>query len=88
MARPSKKSEKSSSSSTRKATRAKKDPTKPKRALSAYVLFAQETRNQVKEENPEAGFGASLPPPVVWPRFAPRALPYRTEWCHVSCARR
>lgn len=34
-----------------------KDPTKPKRAMSAYFLFSQANRALIKEQNPEAGFG-------------------------------
>jgi hypothetical protein len=35
----------------------KKDPNAPKRALSAFMLFSQEKRNQIKTDNPEATFG-------------------------------
>ncbi|KAI8371618.1 Non-histone chromosomal protein 6 [Radiomyces spectabilis] len=35
----------------------KKDASAPKRGLSAYMFFSQEMRQQVKDENPEAGFG-------------------------------
>ncbi|KAI9593958.1 nonhistone chromosomal protein 6A [Syncephalis fuscata] len=35
----------------------KKDPEKPKRALSAYMFFAIDQRDSVKERNPQAGFG-------------------------------
>jgi len=41
---------------TRKNSR-KKDPTAPKRGLSAYMFFSQEHRKSVQTENPEAGFG-------------------------------
>jgi hypothetical protein len=34
-----------------------KDPNAPKRALSAYMHFAQENRAKVKEDNPNATFG-------------------------------
>ncbi|KAJ2159108.1 Non-histone chromosomal protein 6 [Coemansia sp. RSA 552] len=37
--------------------RAKKDPSAPKRALSAYMFFSQDKRNSVKEENPDIAFG-------------------------------
>ncbi|WVQ97530.1 non-histone chromosomal protein 6 [Kwoniella sp. CBS 9459] len=37
--------------------RAKKDPNKPKRALSAYMFFVQDYRERIKAENPEATFG-------------------------------
>ena len=35
----------------------KKDPLKPKRALSAYMFFVQDYRERIKEENPNASFG-------------------------------
>ena len=34
-----------------------KDPTKPKRAMSAFFLYSQANRAQVKADNPEASFG-------------------------------
>ncbi|CAO3618489.1 unnamed protein product [Cunninghamella blakesleeana] len=37
--------------------RGKKDPSAPKRGLSAYMFFSQQNRNKVKEENPDATFG-------------------------------
>ncbi|WVR04255.1 non-histone chromosomal protein 6 [Kwoniella sp. DSM 27419] len=37
--------------------KAKKDPLKPKRALSAYMFFVQDYRERIKAENPEASFG-------------------------------
>jgi hypothetical protein len=40
-----------------KAKRAKKDPNAPKRGLSAYMFFANENRERVKEEHPGVGFG-------------------------------
>ncbi|KAI9486595.1 MAG: high mobility group box domain-containing protein [Benjaminiella poitrasii] len=40
-----------------KKRRGKKDPSAPKRGLSAYMFFSQENRAKVKEENPEATFG-------------------------------
>lgn len=43
-----------------KAGKAKKDPNAPKRPLSAYMYFSQENRSTVKEENPDASFGACL----------------------------
>jgi ABC-type Zn2+ transport system substrate-binding protein/surface adhesin len=33
------------------------DPSKPKRAMSAFFLYSQAQRSQVKEDNPEASFG-------------------------------
>ncbi|KAI8974743.1 high mobility group box domain-containing protein [Pilobolus umbonatus] len=41
----------------KKSRRAKKDPSAPKRGLSAYMFFSQDKRSTVKEENPEATFG-------------------------------
>lgn len=41
-----------------KAVKAKKDPNAPKRPLSAYMFFSQDQRPTVKEENPDATFGA------------------------------
>jgi hypothetical protein len=35
----------------------KKDPNAPKKGLSAYMFFAKETREQIKQSNPEAKFG-------------------------------
>ncbi|KAI4126501.1 MAG: hypothetical protein LQ338_003720 [Usnochroma carphineum] len=35
----------------------KKDPNAPKRGLSAYMFFANENRDIVREENPGIGFG-------------------------------
>ncbi|EDO17018.1 hypothetical protein Kpol_1065p34 [Vanderwaltozyma polyspora DSM 70294] len=43
--------------SKKKTTRRKKDPNAPKRALSAYMFFANETRDIVKAENPDVSFG-------------------------------
>ncbi|EGO52857.1 hypothetical protein GE21DRAFT_1005 [Neurospora crassa] len=37
--------------------RAKKDPNAPKRGLSAYMFFANEQRENVREENPGVSFG-------------------------------
>jgi len=34
-----------------------KDPNKPKRAMSAFFLYSQAFRQQVKEDNPDASFG-------------------------------
>jgi HMG (high mobility group) box len=33
------------------------DPNAPKRGLSAYMFFANENRERVREENPGIGFG-------------------------------
>ncbi|KAL9634760.1 MAG: hypothetical protein Q9164_003901 [Protoblastenia rupestris] len=35
----------------------KKDPNAPKRGLSAYMFFANENRDNVREENPGISFG-------------------------------
>ena len=35
----------------------KKDPNKPKRAQTAYMIFSNDNRARVKKENPEAQFG-------------------------------
>ncbi|MCJ1361126.1 Non-histone chromosomal protein 6, partial [Acarospora aff. strigata] len=35
----------------------KKDPNAPKRGLSAYMFFAQEQRENVRDENPGISFG-------------------------------
>ncbi|KAK1828196.1 high mobility group box domain-containing protein [Podospora conica] len=37
--------------------RTKKDPNAPKRGLSAYMFFANEQRDNVREENPGVSFG-------------------------------
>ncbi|KAH3903167.1 non-histone chromosomal protein 6 SCDLUD_000781 [Saccharomycodes ludwigii] len=41
----------------RKTHRKKKDPNAPKRALSAYMFFANENRDIVRSENPGISFG-------------------------------
>jgi hypothetical protein len=40
-----------------KNERKKKDPNAPKRGLSAYMFFANEQRDNVREENPGISFG-------------------------------
>ncbi|KAL0076442.1 non-histone chromosomal protein 6 [Phycomyces blakesleeanus] len=40
-----------------KKRRTKKDPSAPKRGLSAYMFFSQDQRHVVKENNPDASFG-------------------------------
>jgi len=40
-----------------KKPRGKKDPNAPKRGLSAYMFFANEQRENVREENPGVSFG-------------------------------
>lgn len=41
----------------KRTTRRKKDPNAPKRALSAYMFFANENRDIVRSENPDVTFG-------------------------------
>ncbi|KAF3483801.1 non-histone chromosomal protein 6 [Arthroderma uncinatum] len=41
----------------RGAEKKKKDPNAPKRGLSAYMFFANEQRESVREENPNITFG-------------------------------
>ncbi|CAO3644306.1 unnamed protein product [Mucor hiemalis] len=41
----------------KKKRRSKKDPSAPKRGLSAYMFFSQDQRSTVKTENPDATFG-------------------------------
>ncbi|GAB4814016.1 hypothetical protein N2152v2_001062 [Parachlorella kessleri] len=40
-----------------KKTKAKKDPNAPKRGLTAYILYSNAVRDEVKKENPEAKMG-------------------------------
>ncbi|KAF2500020.1 hypothetical protein BU16DRAFT_522875 [Lophium mytilinum] len=40
-----------------KKKKAKKDPNAPKRGLSAYMFFANEQRDKVREDNPGIKFG-------------------------------
>lgn len=37
--------------------KAKKDPLAPKKGLSAYMIFAKESRSSIKTDNPDATFG-------------------------------
>ncbi|KAK3310324.1 high mobility group box domain-containing protein [Chaetomium strumarium] len=48
---------KGKSGKVEKQRRAKKDPNAPKRGLSAYMFFANEQRENVREENPGVSFG-------------------------------
>ena len=41
----------------RKKKKQKKDPSAPKRNMSAYFLYSIQARPVVKEENPDASFG-------------------------------
>lgn len=40
-------------------TSAFQDPNQPKRGLSAYMFFANDQRDKVREENPGIKFGTS-----------------------------
>lgn len=40
-----------------KKKRKKKDPNAPKRPMTAYLLYSNDIRKQVKEENPDFSFG-------------------------------
>jgi len=40
-----------------KTEKRKKDPNAPKRGLSAYMFFANDNRDKVREENPGIKFG-------------------------------
>jgi len=42
---------------TRGVEKKKKDPNAPKRGLSAYMFFANDQRENVREENPGISFG-------------------------------
>jgi hypothetical protein len=42
---------------SRGVERKKKDPNAPKRGLSAYMFFANEQRDKVREDNPGISFG-------------------------------
>ncbi|ODQ63614.1 Non-histone chromosomal protein 6 [Nadsonia fulvescens var. elongata DSM 6958] len=42
---------------TEKRHRKKKDPNAPKRSLSAYMFFANETRDLIRAQNPGIAFG-------------------------------
>lgn len=41
------------------------DPNAPKRGLSAYMFFANEQRDNVRDENPGISFGRSSYPSYV-----------------------
>ncbi|KAI9793485.1 MAG: Non-histone chromosomal protein 6 [Candelina submexicana] len=43
----------------------KKDPNAPKRGLSAYMFFANEQRENVRDENPGISFGSSTVEPLT-----------------------
>lgn len=47
--------------------RGKKDPNAPKRGLSAYMFFANEQRENVREENPGISFGMCPLVPLTRP---------------------
>lgn len=48
---------KKSTKSEGRGGKKKKDPNAPKRGLSAYMFFANEQRDTVREENPGISFG-------------------------------
>ncbi|BGP58039.1 hypothetical protein JCM8202_001722 [Rhodotorula sphaerocarpa] len=48
---------KTRSGKTASSAKPKKDPNAPKRPLSAYMLFSQDKRAEVKEEQPDVSFG-------------------------------
>uniref|UniRef100_A0A7S0TAB4 FACT complex subunit SSRP1 n=1 Tax=Pseudo-nitzschia delicatissima TaxID=44447 RepID=A0A7S0TAB4_9STRA len=52
-----KKRKKKEAGSPTSKKKAKKDPNKPKRAQSAFMIFSNANRARVKEENPDAKFG-------------------------------
>lgn len=54
------------------AKRAKKDPDAPKRALSSYMLFAQDQRSVVQAENPNIAFGKYTDAPDAGSLSSPR----------------
>ncbi|KAJ3288646.1 Non-histone chromosomal protein 6 [Borealophlyctis nickersoniae] len=43
-------------SDSKRKTRAKKDPNAPKKPLSGFIIFSNENRQRIKEENPSAEF--------------------------------
>lgn len=49
----------------RRKKKAKKDPNKPKRNMSAFFLYSNAVRSTVKEENPEAKFG-DIAKVILW----------------------
>ncbi|PYH45440.1 high-mobility group nucleosome-binding protein [Aspergillus saccharolyticus JOP 1030-1] len=49
--------EKTTRKTTKRVERKKKDPNAPKRGLSAYMFFANDNRDKVREENPGISFG-------------------------------
>ncbi|THV44022.1 hypothetical protein BGAL_0761g00010 [Botrytis galanthina] len=49
--------EKAPKRAAKKTEKKKKDPNAPKRGLSAYMFFANEQRDNVREENPGISFG-------------------------------
>jgi len=53
-----------------KTEKTPQDPKAPKRALCAYMLFNQDWRERIKDENPEASFGLSLSLLLVSPTWA------------------
>ncbi|KAL8850333.1 MAG: hypothetical protein Q9221_004748 [Calogaya cf. arnoldii] len=56
--------------------KAKKDPNAPKRGLSAYMFFANDNRENVREENQGITFGTRflIPPSSVLSLISPACL--------------
>ncbi|KAJ0426063.1 high mobility group box domain-containing protein [Aspergillus carlsbadensis] len=54
---PKEKTTRKAKAPAREVTRKKKDPNAPKRGLSAYMFFANENREKVREDNPGISFG-------------------------------
>jgi len=54
---PKEKTTSTRKSKARGVEKKKKDPNAPKRGLSAYMFFANEQRDVVREENPGISFG-------------------------------
>merc|ERR1712080_579528 len=54
---PKEKTTRAKRSTKAEGGRKKKDPNQPKRGLSAYMFFANEQRDKVREDNPGIKFG-------------------------------
>ncbi|CAF9941964.1 Non-histone chromosomal protein 6 [Imshaugia aleurites] len=54
---PKEKATRKTKAKAAEGTKKKKDPNAPKRGLSAYMFFANEQRDNVREENPGITFG-------------------------------
>lgn len=53
----------------RRARGKNKDPNKPKRNMSAFFLYSQAYRSQVKTDHPEAPFGDIVSCPIPFSSF-------------------